>query len=223
MSAALSFRDVSYPGFFEGFSCEIDSGCSALIVTAGDAESGLLTRLITGKSYPSHGSVLVDNREVTGLTKDELQTLRKQTGIVPSHGGLISNLKVWENITLPLIYHNGAVSHDDEQTALAHLATLGYAGKLMALPAHLSPHDKRIIALVRALMTAPRIIMYCNCFENLPAAQLPTVSRLTAGFHTTREDRISLYLASSAALAAELAVDRIISVHENAKIFSRNA
>jgi phospholipid/cholesterol/gamma-HCH transport system ATP-binding protein len=216
MSAELTFRDVSYPGFFDGFSCEIQAGCSALIVTARETESTLLTRLITGLSYPSQGSVLIDNREVAKLAADQLYQFRRETGIVPSNGGLISNLKVWENITLPLLYHSGTVTAEEEELALAYLATLGYTGNVMALPAHLSLHEKKIIATVRAIISRPRIIIYSNCFEGVPSDHMATFSRLTAEFHAASNDRISLYLASSADMAACLTVDRIIHLHEPA-------
>ena len=223
MSVELSFRDVSYPGFFERFSCDIQAGCSALIVTARDVESSLLTRLITGRSYPSHGSVLLHGQEVGTLAPEQLHQLRQQIGIVPSTGGLVSNLKVWENITLPLLYHRGEVTVEDEQTALTYLMTLGYAGNAMALPAHLSLYEKRIISLVRTWLTRPRIVVYSNCFEDVSSPARELFSRLTAEFHATRADRISLYLASSAEVAADLSVDTIIYVHEPAESVSRNA
>lgn len=223
MSVNLSFRDVSYPGFFEGFSCDIHAGSSVLIVTSQETESTIVSRLISGLSYPSRGSVLLDDQEVATLAPDRLYELRQHVGIVPSHGGLVSNLKVWENITLPRMYHAGGVTAEEEETALSYLTTLGYSGNVMGLPAHLSLHEKRIIALVRAWLTAPRIIVYCNCFDGAPPPALKIVARLTAEFHATRDDRISLYLASSEDLAADLAVDAVIHVHEPAEAVSRNA
>ncbi len=222
MPDELSFRDVSYPGFFEGFSCEIKAGSSALIVTSREAESSILTRLVTGLSSPSHGSVLFGNQDVSKLESDQLYDLRQQIGIVPSNGGLVSNLKVWENITLPIIYHSGGVTAEEEQTALSYLTTLGYSGNIMALPAHLSLHEKRNIALVRAFLSRPRIIIYSNCFEDRLSTYFKLFARLTAEFHATRNDRISLFLSSSVDVAAGLGVDTIIHVHEPDKTVSRN-
>lgn len=221
MSDELSFRDVSYPGFFEGFSCEIPAGCSALIVTSREAESSMLTKLITGLSTPSRGAVMVDSQEIARLEAEQLHDFRQQIGIVPSNGGLISNLKVWENITLPLLYHSGGVTPEDEQTGLAYLETLGYSGNVMALPGHLSLHDKRKIALVRALLSKPRIMLYCSCFEEVSSQQLKTLSLLTTEFHAARADRISLYLSCSADMATHLKVDRIIHLHEPAETVAR--
>jgi phospholipid/cholesterol/gamma-HCH transport system ATP-binding protein len=221
MSAKLSFKDVSYPDFFKGFSCEIQAGCSALIVTSKEAESNLLARLITGFSCPSLGSVNVNNQEVAKLGSEQLYQLRQQIAIVPSDGGLVSNLKIWENITLPLMYHSGEVTLEEEETAYIYLSTLGYSGNVMALPAHLSLYEKYIVALVRAFLSCPRIIVYNNCFEDASSLNLKIFSRLTAEFHSTRDDRISLYLSSSADVAADLTVDMIIQVHEPAETVSR--
>src|SRR5512133_3203001 len=125
MTVELSFRDVSYPGFFEGFSCDVQAGRSTLIVTSREAESSMLTRLITGLSLPSHGSVVLGNQELSGLEPDQLYELRQQIGIVPSNGGLISKLKGGENIALPLIYHSGRVSaEEEEELALGYLTRL---------------------------------------------------------------------------------------------------
>lgn len=221
MTVELSFRDVSYPGLCEGFTCELHAGSSALIVTSREAESILLTRLITGLSDSSRGSVLIGGQEVAKLAAKPLYQLRRQIGIVPSNGGLVSNLKVWENITLPLLYHTGRVTPEEEETARTFLTALGYSGDVMALPAHLSLPEKRIVALVRTWLTRPAIIVYSNCFDGASSLDTSTFSRMTAKFHATREDRISLYLASSADLAADLAVDRIIHLHEPAETVSR--
>ena len=121
------------------------------------------------------------------------------------------------------MYHSGGVTPEEEQTAHMYLATLGYSGNVMALPAHLSLHEKRIVALVRALLPRPRVMVYSNCFEGASSLDINIFSRLTTEFHATRDDRISLYLASSVAVAADLAVDTIIHVHEPAETVSRNA
>jgi phospholipid/cholesterol/gamma-HCH transport system ATP-binding protein len=219
MSFNLSFREVSYPGFFEHFSCEIPSGSSALIVTARDLESTVLTRLITGLSHPSHGSVLSGDLDLETLGTGQLHQLRQQIAIVPGNGGLISNLKVWENMTLPVLYHMGMVTEEEEKSALDYLTTLGYSGSLMALPAHLSVHEKLCIALVRAFLTRPRVIVYSNCLDGLTSEQSDLFVRLTKDFHAACEDRISLYLTSTADIADELAVDRVMTIHNSGSAF----
>ena len=222
MSVELTFRDVSYPGFFDHFSCEIQAGSSALIVTSGETESSIFTRLFTAVSTPSAGSISVNSQDLATLDSEQIYDIRQQIGIVPANGGLISNLKVWENITLPTVYHRGAVSPEEEAAASAYLEQLGYHGNVMALPAHLSLQEKRIIALVRTWLTRPTIVVYNHWYEDLPTQELATFSRLASEFHTACSDRITLYLASSADLATKLKVDRIVHLNEPATAITRD-
>jgi phospholipid/cholesterol/gamma-HCH transport system ATP-binding protein len=222
MSCIISFRDVSIPAFFEGFSCDIEAGCSVLVVTSREDESTALMRLLTGLIQPARGSVLIDGQDIAGLEKSQLYHLRQQIGVVPADGGLISNLKMWENITLPLMYHGGGVTAEAEQNALDYLAGLGYSGNIMAMPAHLTHHERCVASIVRMFLRQPRIILYINCLESGSAASRETFIRVTQGFHTAEKDRISLYLTSSPDLAGDLPVDMTVRTHQSVDSASRN-
>jgi len=221
MSAILSFRDLGHPNFFGVFSCDIEEGIPVLIVTWREDESTALTRMITGLSRPERGSVLVDGQEVGGLDQAGLYKLRQQIGVVPSNGGLVSNLKLWENVTLPLMYHSGGVTAEDEQYALDYLARLGYSGNIMALPAHLTNPEKRVAALVRVFLCQPRIVLYSNCIDGASAASREVFIQATKDFHAAATGRTSLYLTSSPDLAAVLPVDRVIRIDGSAETVLR--
>jgi ABC-type molybdenum transport system ATPase subunit/photorepair protein PhrA len=92
----------------------------------------------------------------------------------------------------------------------------------MALPAHLSQHEKRIVAFVRAFLMRPRIMIYANCFEDVSLPLLPLFSQLVREFHSTLAERVSLYLSTTTDVASELKPDAIIHIHEPAEIFQRN-
>jgi ABC-type transporter Mla maintaining outer membrane lipid asymmetry ATPase subunit MlaF len=221
MSCTLSFRDVSHLNFIEGFSCDIEAGCSVLIITSREDVSTALTRLITGLSRPDRGSVLVDGQDIVGLDTAKLYHLRQQIGVVPSNGGLISNLKLWENITLPLLYHSGAVTAEDEKNGLDYLNRLGYSGNIMALPAHLTHYERHVAAMVRVFLQQPRIVLYSSCIDGTTSASREVFYRVTQEFHTAVKDRTSLYLTSSPELAADLPVDMVVRMNESVETASR--
>lgn len=222
MSRILSFRDVSLPSFFEGFSCDIEAGCSVLIVTPREDVSTALMRLVTGLIQPTRGSILIDGFDLAGLDKSQMYRLRQQIGVVPADGGLVSNLKMWENITLPLMYQTGGVSTEAEQNALDYLASLGYSGDIMAMPAHLTHHERQVVSIVRMFLRQPRIILYINCMESGHPAARETFIRVTHGFHTADKARISLYLTSSPELAGDFPVDMVVRTHESVESASRS-
>jgi ABC-type transporter Mla maintaining outer membrane lipid asymmetry ATPase subunit MlaF len=210
MTATLSFRNIRIPGIIDDLSCDIRAGSSALMCTTREETGIEIARLISGLSHPESGSVHVDGRDPATLGQDDLYLLRREVGIVPAGGGLISNLKLWENITLPLLYHTGSVKPDDEQVAVDFLAGLGYSGAIHALPAHLTLYEKRSAAMVRAFLNRPRIIIYCNCFENIPAEARQASIRVTKQFHDAGTGRISLYLGPAPDPVTDLPVDMII-------------
>jgi phospholipid/cholesterol/gamma-HCH transport system ATP-binding protein len=222
MTHIISFRDVSSLNLFEGFSCDIEAGCSVLIVTSREDVSTALTRLITGLSRPESGSILVNGQDVAGLEKVDLYNLRQQIGVVPSNGGLVSNLKLWENITLPLLYHSGEVTPEDEKNALDYLARLGYSGNIMALPAHLTHSERRVAVLVRVFLQQPGIVLYSNCIEGSLSVSREVFFQVTKEFHSAAKDRTSLYLTSSPNLAANLPVDLIVRMNEAVETVSRD-
>jgi phospholipid/cholesterol/gamma-HCH transport system ATP-binding protein len=221
MSFNLSFRDVGYLNYVNGFSCDIEAGASVLIVTSREDEGTALTRMITGMFTPSRGTILVDGKDVAELELDDLHQLRQQIGVVPSKGGLVSNLKLWENITLPLLYHSGGIAPEEENSALNYLARLGYSGNIMALPAHLTQFEKLIATLVRVFLRKSRIVIYSNCLELIPPVSRDIFFQISKEFHAASKERTSLYITSSPELAANLPVDAVIRMNESVEIVSR--
>ncbi len=92
--------------------------------------------------------------------------------IVPADGGLIGNLKVWENLVLPAAYHGSPRNSDLEPIAAAVLAGFGISGASFealctTLPDHLDRFERRLCAFVRAMLTQPRLMVYDSLFDGL--------------------------------------------------------
>lgn len=217
MTVAVSFNGVSADNFFKDLSFEAETGSSVLIVTSREDETTALLNLITGLSLPLNGKILIFGQSLAELSESHQYQIRQQIGVVPSRGGLISNLKLWENITLPLLYTSGQITQESEDQALNLLNQLGYSGNVMELPAHLSLYEKRIAAFIRATLCQPKMMVYSNCFEDIPIETRKNFFSATAQFHTASTERTSLYFVSSAEAAKELSTDKTIILHENSE------
>jgi ABC-type multidrug transport system ATPase subunit len=98
-----------------------------------------------------------------------------QTGfaaIVPADGGLINNLKIWENMVLPAAYHGSPRYAALEERAAAILAKFDIAGDKFSmlcssLPGNLGRFDRRLCAFVRALLTEPGLLVYDSVYDGL--------------------------------------------------------
>lgn len=128
-----------------------------------------------------------------------LQVLGSQPGVVvvPHNGGLISNLRVWENIILPVQYHGIEVAGKLEDYVAQLLIQCGLEDEavvsdlLLKLPDQLSLYEKRLVGFVRAMLMGPQLIIYDALNEGLSrkewarAAKFDKVFRLYFPFRTS--------------------------------------
>lgn len=119
--------------------------------------------------------------------------------IVPADGGLIGNLKVWENLVLPAAYHGTPRYRELEERAARLFAESGVSGAqfedlCMALPDHLSQFERRLCAFVRAMLTEPRIMVYDSLFDGLSREDMGKALAFDRTFHGRFPLGTSLYL-----------------------------
>ena len=119
-----------------------------------------------------------------------LKNLGDQPGvvIVPHNGGLISNLRVWENIVLPVQYHGIEVAGNLEDYVEQLLIHCGLEDKaavselVLKLPDQLSLYEKRLVGFVRAMLMSPELIIYDSLIEGLSRKELARVVRFDKVF-----------------------------------------
>jgi ABC-type transporter Mla maintaining outer membrane lipid asymmetry ATPase subunit MlaF len=118
--------------------------------------------------------------EVGELEEPQRLALLGKVGFVPAHGGLISSLNGWENVTLPVAYHQPRripQLFDEVRELLEDLG--GVEDDLLhRLPEEMTPYEKRLTAYVRALLEKPALLLV----ETAAAGLGPTKRRRTARF-----------------------------------------
>lgn len=109
-----------------------------------------------------------------------LKNLGEQEGvvIVPHNGGLISNLRIWENIVLPVQYHGIQLPGTVEDNVMTLLEQFGLTEEeaisslMLKLPDQLSLYEKRLIGFVRSMLVGPELIIYDGLTEGLSHREL---------------------------------------------------
>ena len=132
----------------------------AILGHSGSGKTTLLS-LIGGLALPDRGQVLVAGRDCWAQSDAELAVMRNATiGFIFQFGSLIPTLTAVENILLPLSFA-AQRSPDQESIELARrlLGQVGLADKENAFPAHLSGGQQRRVAIARAFINRPRIIL----------------------------------------------------------------
>lgn len=124
-------------------------------------------------------------------------------GWVPATGGLISNLKTWENVTLPLWYHSMIQNAATKQTVTRWLLELQFDqqewGKFMASPiARLSQWERKMAGLLRGLVLAPKLLIVdAGLFDEVDAASIKVWVAVLEKFVQENNERAVLVMANT--------------------------
>ena len=142
------------------------SSVTAVIGPSGVGKTTLL-ELIGGRLNPDNGYLLVDGLSVPDLGRRELFALRKKLGMLFQSGALLNDLDVYENIAFPLREHTGLPEPVLRQLILMKLELVGLRGARRLKPAELSGGMTRRVALARAIVMDPVMVMYDEPFTGL--------------------------------------------------------
>lgn len=203
----LALHNVSHHGLFEQFSAELEPGMQVLFTTSDDQETRTVLQLLTGIQLPDQGRITLRTADTTALSRHELLELRQTVGVVTASGGLISNLKLWENIVLPQQFRSGAIAEETTATINQYLELFGYKGSLMVLPGHLNAFERRMAAFIRAVITTPELMIYAGCFDTLTSDQRWQLLQQTQQYHQHRPSQLSIYISASTTALEDLRAD----------------
>ena len=143
----------------DGVSLEIGAGeFVALLGSSGSGKSSLLN-LIAGLDRPTSGAVLIEDRDLARLSREELAKYRLRTvGMVFQSFNLVSRMTLAENVELPLRFAEVDRSQRDALTHAA-LGRVGLEGRSTHRPSELSGGEQQRAALARALINRPKLLL----------------------------------------------------------------
>jgi phospholipid/cholesterol/gamma-HCH transport system ATP-binding protein len=178
----IEVRDVHYSiggrKIFDGVDITARRGrITAFMGPSGTGKTTLL-RLITGQVTPQSGSVKVWGREVSTMKGKELFELRQRMGMLFQNGALLTDEDVYENVAFPVRAHTRLPEPLMRQLVLTKLHAVGLRGAARLMPAELSGGMARRVALARAIVMDPDILIYDEPFVGLDPISMGVICRL---------------------------------------------
>ena len=180
--AVVEVRDVHYSAggrpIFDGLNITARRGrITAFMGPSGTGKTTLL-RLITGQAQAASGSVKVWGGEVSRMSSRELFDLRRRMGMLFQNGALLTDEDVYENVAFPLRAHTKLPESLVRQLVLTKLHAVGLRGAARLMPSELSGGMARRVALARAIVMDPDILIYDEPFVGLDPISLGVILRL---------------------------------------------
>jgi cell division transport system ATP-binding protein len=167
----ISFSAVSkrFPGGKEalrGLSFAVDDGELLFITGHSGAGKSTLLKLIPAIERPSSGTVLVNGQNVGALRRAAIPYLRRNLGLVFQDQKLLYDRSVYDNVMLPLAFSD----HPPREAARrvrAALDKVGLLGRERANPIQLSGGEQQRLAIARAVVNRPSILIADEPTANL--------------------------------------------------------
>src|SRR5437870_5177264 len=159
----LEMKDVVkfYSGdkpVLNGVSFRLYKGETKIIIGASGSGKSTILKLIMGLDKPDEGRILVDGEDITGMNERQLVSIRQKIGMVFQESALFDSLTVRENVA----YRLYELDVDEGEIDGKVRETLGFVGledAIDKMPSELSGGMKRRVALARALIGQPGIML----------------------------------------------------------------
>jgi phospholipid/cholesterol/gamma-HCH transport system ATP-binding protein len=163
---------------FDGLDLDVPRGkVTAIMGPSGTGKTTLL-RHVTGQLAADAGSIRVDGEEVQRLTREGLFRLRERIGFLFQNSALLTDYSVFENVAFPLRQHLRLPDEVLRNVVLTKLQAVGLRGAAQLMPAELSGGMARRVALARAIVRDPMLILYDEPFVGLDPIALSQVLKL---------------------------------------------
>lgn len=143
----------------ENVTLAITRGSFVAVMGASGSGKSTLLHLLGCLDRPTSGRYWLDGVPVEGFDRDQLAEIRSQKiGFVFQNFNLLPRMTAMENVQLPLLY-TGRDAPDADERARRVLALVGLAGREDSLPTQLSGGQQQRIAIARALINEPQILL----------------------------------------------------------------
>jgi putative ABC transport system ATP-binding protein len=167
VDAVLEVRDVTKSYILEevevnalrGVNLEVYRGEMLAIMGPSGSGKSTLMHIVGLLDHPTTGVVTVDGEDVSGMSPNELATVRnKRIGFVFQSFNLLARTTAQVNVELPLVY-SGVSGSERSRRARAALERVGLGNRLGHMPNQLSGGQQQRVAIARALVTEPSIVL----------------------------------------------------------------
>ncbi len=163
---------------FENIDVNIQRGkITAIMGPSGSGKTTML-KLISAQLTPETGKVLFDGKDIHSLSVPELFETRKLMGMLFQSGALLTDLSVFENVAYPLREHTDLDERMIRYLVLMKLNAVGLRGAAHLMPSELSGGMARRVALARAIILDPMVLLYDEPFSGQDPISMGVLMKL---------------------------------------------
>ncbi len=204
----------SYNGtqVLRGVTLDVFAGETLCIIGGSGCGKTVTLRHIIGLESPDEGRVTFDGKDVADLTALERVKMRTRFGMVFQGGALFDSLDVGENVAFPLREHTRVEEQTVRERVAQKLALVGLSGAERKMPAELSGGMKKRVALARAIVLDPEVVLYDEPTTGLDPVTADVINELILrAQHTLKTTAV---IVTHDMTSVYKVADRVVMLHE---------
>ncbi|KKL50386.1 hypothetical protein LCGC14_2306010 [marine sediment metagenome] len=198
------------PEVLKGVDLQVSAGEAMAVVGPSGCGKSTLLNIMGGLDHPSSGTVRLAGRDLSGLSQRALAAVRnREIGFIFQLHHLLPQCTALENVLVPTLVADESVRDGASQRARRLLERVGLGERLNYRPGQLSGGERQRVAVVRALINGPRLLLADEPTGSLDRHMAAELAELLAAVN--REEQTTLVLVThSRALAGQM--DRVVEL-----------
>ena len=214
--SVISLRDLEIAfgtkKVLQGVNLEVRKGETLAVIGPSGTGKSTILKVLIGLLEPAGGSVFIEGQDVSHLTEEEWNEIRKHVGMVFQYSALFDFLDVGENVAFGLRQHFKLPEEEVRKRVDDLLQDVGMPDAKSLYPVELSGGMKKRVSLARALAFGPRIVLYDEPTAGLDPIRTMNISRLIR--ETQKKHKVTSILVTHDMESVYVAADRVALLND---------
>lgn len=204
-----SFGDLDV---LKGITLDFLRGRATVVLGPSGCGKSVMLKHIVGLLRPDRGEVWYDDQRIDRLPETQLGPIRRQFGFLFQQSALFDSMSVRDNVAFPLVEHTALSADDREQRVRDVLRLVGLDATIDAMPASLSGGQRKRVALARAIVLEPKVVLYDEPTTGLDPIRADAINDLIIKLN--RDANITTIVVTHDLHSAFRIADRMVMLHE---------
>ena len=201
-----------------GIDLDVGNGESVVVIGGSGTGKSVLLKCVLGILDPDEGSIEIDGKEVTKLSRHEREKVMHKFGMLFQGAALFDSLPVWENVSFGLLQVDRMGRDEAKKKAIETLAQVGLGPDVADLsPAELSGGMQKRVGLARAIARRPEILFFDEPTTGLDPIMADVINDLIA--HSVRQLGASAISITHDMASARKIADRVTMLYKGELIW----
>jgi phospholipid/cholesterol/gamma-HCH transport system ATP-binding protein len=200
-----------------GFSLEVGRGETMVLLGQSGGGKSVFLRHLIGLMKPDSGRITLEGQEITSLRERALEPVRRKIGMLFQDGALFDSMTVFDNVAFPLRERGERNEQVVAERVREALALVNMGGHDRKMPVNLSGGMRKRVALARAIISTPEMILYDEPTAGLDPIVSDSINRLIRRLQ--KQLQITSIVVTHDMTSCRHIADRVALLHEGKRRF----